>query len=161
MSSPSAPWKQIINAGVAFAIWSTGAGLAAAQNVSYNNGPVLLNPINVHLIYWFPPGVEAYPGAVSGLGDFDGIITSFLANISGSAYLNIATQYTMACDSGTCALKNSPGAVNVVAHITDTRAYPPMLARKPIRCRILIFRPRLGTLSLTTIGPSIQTMPSL
>jgi len=120
--------KLLVNIGTALVLWCNGTNLAdAANNLSYDSqkqGPTLQNPINVYLIYWMPGGVEAYPGAVSGMGNFDLPIGSFFGNVSGSAYLNIATQYPGACGSNQCVVQNVIGAVNLAGDYVDTRAYP-------------------------------------
>lgn len=127
--------QKTIGIGAALAMLCGAAGLANAQNnLRYdnrNNGPVLLNPISVYIIYWFPNGVIADPGYSNGLGDFTLVVDGFFGfkdgstqGVSGSAYLNIATQYPGTCGQGQCVLQNVAGAVKLVDSFVETRAYP-------------------------------------
>src|SRR5262245_64406096 len=72
-----------------------------AQNLSYNTtakGRVLQAPINVYIIYWYPPGVVADTGIYDGFGSFtvdvdlffgDRVLPLDVPGVSNSPYLNI------------------------------------------------------------------------
>jgi hypothetical protein len=98
--------------------------IAAAQNnLNYYGGATLQGPITVYIIQWLPPGIVADSARLL-LPDADNRF-SFepLYQLSGSAYLNIATQYYENCGSSQCALSNRPGAVQI-HEVVDTRPYP-------------------------------------
>ena len=107
-----------------------------AQNLAYNTtskGRVLQGPINVYIIYWFPPGVVADTGIYDGFGSFtidvdlffgDKVLPMDVPGVSSSSYLNILTQYPASCGTSACALASAPGAVQLRDSFIERFAYP-------------------------------------
>jgi hypothetical protein len=97
-----------------------------AANLQLLGGPTMQGPVKIYLIFWQPPGVIFDNAPRDGVGNFKSLMARMLADISGSDYLNIVTQYPSTCSSNAngCALKNVAGAVTLAGSWTDTRAYP-------------------------------------
>jgi hypothetical protein len=100
------------------------AGPALAGNLVNNGGPIMQNTTRAYLIFWLPAGVVLDSGQTNGIGNFETLMQRFYADVSGSSYLNIVTQYPGTCGSNQCVLQNGAGAAALGGSWVDTQAYP-------------------------------------
>jgi hypothetical protein len=125
-------WRLVAGAAAAFILLAkTSTPAEAAGNIPTGNGPVMVNPVRVFIVYWLPSGVALDTSVTNGVGNFETVLQSFVADLSGgkvlsgSDYLNIVTQYPGTCGGKSCVLNNKQGAVVLAGTWVDTQnAYP-------------------------------------
>jgi hypothetical protein len=97
----------------------------AQNNVPYQGGRVMVNPVRAYLIYWLPAGVALDTNTQGGIGNFEALTQGFFSDISGSDYFNIVAQYPGKCGGTRCVVQNYvSNPVTLGATWVDTQAYP-------------------------------------
>jgi len=106
----------------AAAFWSG----AHAANLSYHGGPIMQTARSV-VIFWLPPGSHfVAPPQDNAAQDqlYEDTIQKFFTDLSGTAYLNVTTQYIGPCSGNTCSAPANPGGVSLATVIVDQTPYP-------------------------------------
>lgn len=68
----------------------------ASDDVTDHGGPVMQSP-RVFLIFWLPDGQHFDPSGAAGDARYQSLIRQFVADLPGSSYLNIASEYPGVC----------------------------------------------------------------
>ncbi|MBV9811641.1 MAG: hypothetical protein JO326_02755, partial [Acetobacteraceae bacterium] len=95
---------------------------ALAQNIPNQGGPIMQTN-QAFLIFWSPPG-HSFSTAQGGDAAYQAAIGRFFADVSGTPYFDIATQYASTCNGAPCAPGNARTTVTLGGQWTDATAYP-------------------------------------
>jgi hypothetical protein len=100
--------------------------VASATNLSNHGGPIMQSVTPI-LVFWLPPNTHfLLPPSDNSATDqvYENNIKTFFANLSGTAYLNITTQYGGPCSLNACTAPRNQGAIAAANVIIDTDPYP-------------------------------------